>query len=156
MACDKPWFDHLVDRTGDYFCWGLVGGSAVDMLKGMCNSLKGERLIWGSQAVRMSAACASHCAAYGGLCSVLKSSMIYVRQKDDPWNSILPEAAAAGFLQIRQGLGPASRTALIFGLGMSLVQGYLIVENKLKSNVESPQPDFEELDKKQKRGGIKT
>ncbi|CAI9778372.1 unnamed protein product [Fraxinus pennsylvanica] len=104
MACDKPWFDHLVDRTGDCFCWGLVLGSAYDMLKGMRNSLKGERLIWGSQAVRMSATGASCCAAYGGLSSVFKSSMIYVRQKDDPWNSILPEAAASGFLKIAKAL----------------------------------------------------
>ncbi|CAI9778331.1 unnamed protein product [Fraxinus pennsylvanica] len=150
MVCDKPWFDRLLDQTVDYFRFGIVGGSAFNMLKGMYNSPKGERLIRGLQAVRMNAPrFGSRCAAFGGLSSVLESSMIHVRQKDDPWNSILSDAAAAGLLKMRRcrGLGPASRSALIFGSGMALLEGYLIVKNR----VQSPQPDFAEVDKKQKR-----
>ncbi|CAA3032263.1 mitochondrial import inner membrane translocase subunit TIM17-2-like [Olea europaea subsp. europaea] len=157
MVRDKTWFDHLVYHTGDYFCFGIVCGSTFHMLKGMYNSPKGGRLIRGSQAVRLYApGWASYSAAWGGLSSVFRSSMIYARQKDDSWTSILPKAATIGFLKIRQGLGPASRSALIVGSAMALVEGYLIVENKVASNVQSPQSDFEELDKKQKSGKIKT
>ncbi|CAA3015440.1 mitochondrial import inner membrane translocase subunit TIM17-2-like [Olea europaea subsp. europaea] len=126
------------------------------MLKGMYNSPKGECLIRGSQAVRLYAPrWASYSAAWGGLSSVFRSSMINVRQKDDAWTSILLEVATIGFLNMRQGLGPTSRSALIVGSAMALFEGYLnIVENKVASNVQSPQSDFEELDKMQKSGGI--
>ncbi|CAI9778361.1 unnamed protein product [Fraxinus pennsylvanica] len=153
MVHDEPWFDHLLDQTGEFFRVGIVGGPAFYTLKGMYNSPKGECLIRGLQAVRVNAPrCAGHCAVWGGLTSVFESSLIHVRKKDDPWTSVLSNAAAAGLLELCRGLGPASRSALIFGSGMAIFQGYLIVKNR----VQSPQPDFEELDKKQKRGGIKT
>lgn len=37
-------------------------------------------------------------------------SMVYVRQKEDPWNSILAGAATGGFLQMRQGARAAARS----------------------------------------------
>ncbi|CAI9777238.1 unnamed protein product [Fraxinus pennsylvanica] len=148
MQIDKPWFDRLLDQTVDYFLVGIVGGSAFNMLKGMYNSPKGERLIRGLQAVRMNAPrFGSNCGIFGGLSSVLESFMIHVRQKDDPWNSVLSDATAVGLVKMHRGLGPTSHSALIFGSGMALLEGYLIVKNR----VQSPQPDFEELDKKQKR-----
>ncbi|CAI9778374.1 unnamed protein product [Fraxinus pennsylvanica] len=102
MVCDKPWFDRLLDQTGDYFRFVIVGGSTFYMLKGMYNSPKGEPFIQGLQPVRVNAPrCTSNCGIFGGLSSVLESSMIHVRQKDDPWTSILSDAGAAGFLKMR-------------------------------------------------------
>nr|GMD84037.1 mitochondrial import inner membrane translocase subunit TIM17-2-like [Ipomoea batatas] len=35
-------------------------------------------------------------------------SMVYVRQKEDPWNSIIAGAATGGVLSLRQGLGASA------------------------------------------------
>ncbi|CAA3020854.1 mitochondrial import inner membrane translocase subunit TIM17-2-like [Olea europaea subsp. europaea] len=106
MNRGKPWFEHLVDDTGELFGYGTVSGSAFYMLKGMYNSPKGECLSRGLQAVRMNVPrFASNFGIFGGLSSVLESSMIYARQKDDPWNSILASAASFGFLRMRRGIG---------------------------------------------------
>ncbi|CAI9775021.1 unnamed protein product [Fraxinus pennsylvanica] len=143
MVHSEPWLDSLSDDIGFLFCFGISSGSAFYMLKGMYNSPKGERLIRGSQALRMNAPrFASNCAIWGGLYSVFESSMTYVRQKDDPWNNILSAAAASGFLKMRQGLGPASRSALFFGAAVALLEGWEIMDNKATSNVQS------QLDKK--------
>ncbi|CAI9778371.1 unnamed protein product [Fraxinus pennsylvanica] len=150
MVSNKPWFDRLLHETGDFFCFGIVGGSAFNM------SPKGERFIRGLQAVRVNAPlCASYCAVWGGLTSVFESSMKYVRQKDDTWTSILSDVAAAGLLNMRRGLGPSLSSSLIVSSTMELVEGYLVGQNRVASNLQSPQPNFEELHKKQKRGGIK-
>ncbi|MCE7766849.1 hypothetical protein GQL56_29940, partial [Pseudomonas putida] len=81
---------------------GAVGGSAFHFIKGIYNSPKGERFIGGTQAVRMNAPrIGGSFAVWGGLCSVFDCTMVYVRQKEDPWNSIFAGAATGGFLPVR-------------------------------------------------------
>ncbi|CAI9778309.1 unnamed protein product [Fraxinus pennsylvanica] len=147
MVSRVPWFDRLLDDTGEYFCGGIVLGSVSHMFSGMYNSPTGECLIRGSRAVRMNAPrCGGYLAVYGGLASVLESCMVYARQKDDPWNFILAGAAASGFQDMRHGLGMASRSGLALGSIRFLGVGTDILLNKIASNVQSPQLDsnFEE------------
>ncbi|KAL0426966.1 UNVERIFIED_CONTAM: Mitochondrial import inner membrane translocase subunit TIM17-2 [Sesamum latifolium] len=113
---------------------GAVGGSAFHFLKGVYNSPKGTRLVGGSQAVRMNAPrIGGSFAVWGGLFSVFDCSMVYVRQKEDPWNSIIAGAATGGFLQMRQGMGAASRSALFGGVLLALIEGAGIMLNKVMS-----------------------
>ncbi|KAF8370082.1 hypothetical protein HHK36_031882 [Tetracentron sinense] len=130
----EPCPDRILDDIGGAFGMGAVGGSAFHFLKGIYNSPKGERLIGGSQAVRMNAPrIGGSFAVWGGLFSTFDCTMVYVRQKEDPWNSIMAGAATGGFLQMRQGLGAASRSAMFGGVLLALIEGAGIMLNKVLS-----------------------
>ncbi|CAF1697058.1 unnamed protein product [Brassica napus] len=62
-------------------------------------------------------------AVFGGLFSAFDYTMVYIRKKEDPWNSIVAGAATGGFLSMRQGLAAASRSALMGGLLLALIKG---------------------------------
>ncbi|XP_052198548.1 mitochondrial import inner membrane translocase subunit TIM17-2-like [Diospyros lotus] len=130
----EPCPDRILDDVGGAFGMGAVGGSAFHFLKGVYNSPKGERLIGGSQAVRMNAPrIGGSFAVWGGLFSAFDCTMVYARQKEDPWNSIIAGAATGGFLQMRQGLPAASRSALFGGVLLALIEGAGIMLNKVLS-----------------------
>lgn len=140
----EPCPDRILDDVGGAFGMGAVGGAAFHFLKGTYNSPKGERLIGGSQAVRMNAPrVGGSFAVWGGLFSTFDCTMVYLRQKEDPWNSIIAGAATGGFLQMRQGLGAASRSAMFGGVLLALIEGAGIMLNKV---VTAPQnlPPMEE------------
>ena len=130
----EPCPDRILDDIGGAFGMGAVGGSAFHFLKGIYNSPKGGRLIGGSQAVRMNAPrVGGSFAVWGGLFSTFDCSMVYIRQKEDPWNSIISGAATGGFLQMRQGLRASSRSALFGGVLLALIEGAGIMLNKVLS-----------------------
>lgn len=130
----EPCPDRILDDVGGAFGMGAVGGAAFHFLKGIYNSPKGERLVGGSQAVRMNAPrVGGSFAVWGGLFSTFDCTMVYLRQKEDPWNSIIAGAATGGFLQMRQGLGAASRSALFGGVLLGLIEGAGIMLNKVMS-----------------------
>ncbi|KAM7275586.1 hypothetical protein ACFE04_017452 [Oxalis oulophora] len=130
----EPCPDRILDDVGGAFGMGAVGGSAFHFLKGVYNSPQGTRLIGGTQAVRMNAPrVGGSFAVWGGLFSAFDCSMVYVRQKEDPWNSIMAGAATGGFLAMRQGLGAASRSAAFGGVLLALIEGAGIMLNKVLS-----------------------
>ncbi|KAG6400407.1 hypothetical protein SASPL_137238 [Salvia splendens] len=130
----EPCPDRIFDDVGGAFGMGAVGGGAFHFLKGLYNSPKGERLIGGTQAVRMNAPrVGGSFAVWGGLFSTFDCTMVYMRQKEDPWNSIIAGAATGGFLQMRQGMGAASRSALFGGVLLALIEGAGIMLNKVMS-----------------------
>ncbi|XP_073129534.1 mitochondrial import inner membrane translocase subunit TIM17-2-like [Henckelia pumila] len=140
----EPCPDRILDGVGGAFGMGAVGGSAFHFSKGIYNSPRGERLVGGSQAVRMNAPrVGGGFAVWGGLFSTFDCTMVYIRQKEDPWNAILAGAATGGFLQMRQGFRAASRSALFSGVLLALIEGAGIMFNKI---VNAPQyfPDMEE------------
>ncbi|KAK2982954.1 hypothetical protein RJ640_006368 [Escallonia rubra] len=142
----EPCPDRILDDIGGAFGMGAVGGSAFHFLKGIYNSPKGERLIGGTQAVRMNAPrVGGSFAVWGGLFSTFDCTMVYMRQKEDPWNSIIAGAATGGFLSMRQGLGAASRSAMFGGVLLALIEGAGIMLNKLMSAPQNFPPMEEPL-----------
>lgn len=69
-------------------------------------------------------------AVWGGIFSAFDCTIVYAHQKEDPWNSIVAGAITGGFHQMRQGLGPASRSALFGGVLLALIEGAGIVLNR--------------------------
>nr|GFB10357.1 mitochondrial import inner membrane translocase subunit TIM17-2-like [Tanacetum cinerariifolium] len=127
----EPCPDRILDDIGGAFGMGAVGGTAFHFLKGVYNSPKSEHFIGGTQAVRMNAPRLSGSfAILGGLFSILDCTMVYVRQKEYPWNSIIAGAAAGGFLSLRQGAGPAVRSTVFGGVLLGLIEGAGIMLNK--------------------------
>lgn len=142
----EPCPDRILDDIGGAFGMGAVGGAAFHFLKGIYNSPKGERFIGGSQAVRMNAPrVGGSFAVWGGLFSTFDCTMVYIRQKEDPWNSIIAGAATGGFLQMRQGFGTASRSAAFGGVLLALIEGAGIMLNKLLSAPQNFPPMEEPL-----------
>ncbi|CAM8898757.1 unnamed protein product [Rhodiola kirilowii] len=138
----EPCPDRIIDDLGSSFGIGVIGGGAFHYLKGIYNSPKGERFVHGVQAMRMNAPrLGGGFAAWGGLFSISDCSLVYLRQKEDPWNSIIAGAATGGFLSMRQGLGRASRAALWGGLLLAMVEGAGIMLNKLGSMQTPPMED---------------
>eukprot|EP01018_Ginkgo_biloba_P036810 Gb_00789 [translate_table: standard] len=136
----EPCPDRILDDVGGAFGMGAVGGSVYHFIRGMYNSPKGERMVGGSQAVRMNAPrVGGSFAVWGGLFSAFDCSMVYIRQKEDPWNSIIAGAATGGFLQMRQGPRAATRSAIFGGVLLALIEGAGIMLNRVLS---APQPHY--------------
>ncbi|XP_020099069.1 mitochondrial import inner membrane translocase subunit TIM17-2-like [Ananas comosus] len=141
----EPCPDRILDDVGGAFGMGAVGGSAFHFIKGLYNSPNGERLAGGAQAVRMNAPrVGGSFAVWGGLFSAFDCSMVYLRQKEDPWNSIIAGAATGGFLQMRQGAGPAARSALFGGVLLALIEGAGIMLNRFLAVPQNLPPMMEE------------
>jgi len=136
----EPCPDRILDDIGGAFGMGAVGGSAFHFLKGLYNSPKGARFTGATQAVRLNAPrIGGSFAVWGGLFSTFDCTMVYVRQKEDPWNSIVAGAATGGFLSMRQGLGASARSAAFGGVLLALIEGAGIALNKFLS-AQQPLP----------------
>ncbi|EEC82409.1 hypothetical protein OsI_26789 [Oryza sativa Indica Group] len=128
----EPCPDRILDDVGGAFGMGAVGGSLFHFLKGTYNSPNGERLVGGAQAVRMNAPrVGGSFAVWGGLFSAFDCTMVFMRQKEDPWNSIIAGAATGGFLSMRQGPGAAGRSALVGGMLLALIEGAGLMLNRV-------------------------
>ncbi|XP_021741407.1 mitochondrial import inner membrane translocase subunit TIM17-2-like [Chenopodium quinoa] len=130
----EPCPDRILDDLGGAFAMGAVGGSVFHFIKGAYNSPKGERFLGGASTVRMSAPrTGGGFAVWGGLFSTFDCGMVYIRQKEDPWNSIFAGAATGGFLQMRQGLRSSARSAAFGGVLLALIEGAGIMFNRVLS-----------------------
>ncbi|CAM6100521.1 unnamed protein product [Calypogeia fissa] len=137
----EPCPDRILDDIGGAFSMGAVGGSAWHFIRGMKNSPRGERLLGGTQAVRINAPrIGGSFAVWGGLFSTFDCSMVYLRQKEDPWNSIAAGAATGGFLQLRAGMRSSARSAVFGGVLLALIEGAGIMLNRLTANMPQPLP----------------
>ncbi|GFS33643.1 translocase inner membrane subunit 17-1 [Actinidia rufa] len=79
-------------------------------------------------------------AVWGGLFSTFDCAAVYLSQKEDPWNSILSGAATGGLLQMRQGLGAASRSTLVGAAVIAAIEGAGIMINKIVSAQQQYMP----------------
>lgn len=137
----EPCPDRILDDVGGAFGMGAVGGSVFHFIKGSKNSPNGERLLGGFQAVRMNAPrVGGSFAVWGGIFSTFDCSAVYLRQKEDPWNSIFAGAATGGFLQLRHGTRAATRSAIFGGVLLALIEGAGLMINRMLANVAQPPP----------------
>eukprot|EP00252_Welwitschia_mirabilis_P019587 TRINITY_DN4569_c0_g1_i1.p1 TRINITY_DN4569_c0_g1~~TRINITY_DN4569_c0_g1_i1.p1 ORF type:complete len:235 (-),score=19.67 TRINITY_DN4569_c0_g1_i1:93-797(-) len=137
----EPCPDRILDDLGGAFGMGAVGGSVFHFIKGVYSSPKGERLLGGTQAVGMNAPrIGGSFAVWGGLFSVFDCTAVYLRQKEDPWNSIFAGAATGGFLQMRQGSRAAARSAVFGGVLLALIEGAGIMLNRVLSQQQQQMP----------------
>ncbi|KAL5197163.1 hypothetical protein ABZP36_000675 [Zizania latifolia] len=137
----EPCPDRILDDVGGAFGMGAVGGAMFHFVKGTYNSPNGERLAGGAQALRMNAPrVGGSFAVWGGLFSAFDCTMVYMRQKEDPWNSIIAGAATGGFLSMRQGPGAAGRSALMGGMLLALIEGAGLMLNRVLATPQNLPP----------------
>ncbi|XP_047064916.1 mitochondrial import inner membrane translocase subunit TIM17-2-like [Lolium rigidum] len=132
LSEEDPCPGRIVADAGGSFAVGAVGGSVFHFIKGVRSSPNGARMTGGLQALRMNAPrVGGSFAVWGGLFSAFNCTAVYVRQKDDPWNSIAAGAAAAGLLSVRQGLRAAAKSAATGAVLLALVEGMGLLANRV-------------------------
>nr|CAB3454900.1 unnamed protein product [Digitaria exilis] len=120
----------------------LLGGSFFHFAKGLRNSPSGARFAGGLQAMRMNVPrVAGSFAVWGGMYSACDCALVYVRQKEDPWNSILSGAAASGILSVRQGFRAVARSSMYGALLFALISGAgVMVQNSQPRSMSADVP----------------
>lgn len=120
---------------------GAVGGSVWHFVAGLRNSPRGERLLGGTQAVRINAPrLGGSFAVWGGCFASFDCTLVYLRQKEDPWNSIASGFLTGGFLQLRQGPRAALSSAVFGGVLLGFIEGLAIMLNRMTAQLPPPAP----------------
>eukprot|EP00803_Ostreobium_quekettii_P001511 evm.model.scf_274.8 EVM.evm.TU.scf_274.8 scf_274:63290-64995(+) len=113
----EPCPDRILDDIGGAFGMGAVGGGLWHLVKGLRNSPSGQRFRGGVEAIRREAPrLGGSFAVWGGLFSAFDCTLVFMRQKEDPWNSIGAGALTGGVIQLRSGLKAAARSAAFGGV----------------------------------------
>ncbi|KQK15340.1 hypothetical protein BRADI_1g22025v3 [Brachypodium distachyon] len=116
-------------------------GSTWYFLKGLRNSPNGTRLTGGIESVRMNVPrLAGSFAVWGGLYSAMDCTMVFVRRKEDPWNSIIAGAATGGILSLREGLRAAGRSALFVGALCAFMDGASLMHSRVVAEQQNLPP----------------
>ena len=83
----------ILDDIGGAFSMGAIGGGLWHSIKGARNSPRGERLLGSATAVKARVPIiGGNFAVWGGLFSAFDCTLVAIRKKEDPWNSIISGA----------------------------------------------------------------
>lgn len=119
-----PW--RIVEDCGAAFAMGTIGGSIFHGIKGYRNAPSGASRRFASSLMNIrqkATLTGTNFASWGGMFSVVDCTLAYVRQKEDPWNSIASGFITGGLLQVRQGPGAMFGAAVFGGLILGLIEG---------------------------------
>ncbi|XP_023178784.1 probable mitochondrial import inner membrane translocase subunit Tim17 3 [Drosophila hydei] len=116
----------IVEDCGCAFLMGCIGGSMFQYMRGFRNSPTGfiRSLYGGMDSVKMKTpAIAGSFAVWGATFSTVDCTMVYYRQREDSWNSIVSGAATGGILAARNGMKAIGNGALVGGLVLAMIEG---------------------------------
>eukprot|EP00308_Calcidiscus_leptoporus_P017991 CAMPEP_0119399564 /NCGR_PEP_ID=MMETSP1334-20130426/141423_1 /TAXON_ID=127549 /ORGANISM="Calcidiscus leptoporus, Strain RCC1130" /LENGTH=178 /DNA_ID=CAMNT_0007423457 /DNA_START=582 /DNA_END=1118 /DNA_ORIENTATION=- len=129
----------ILDDIGGAFAMGAIGGGIWNSVKGARNSPRGERLLGSIQSVRARApVLGGNFAVWGGLFSTFDCSLVWLRRKEDPWNSIASGALTGGVLAARGGWRAASRSAAVGGVLLAMIEGLNIFLTRMMADSSPP------------------
>mmetsp|Transcript_35021 Transcript_35021/g.91979 ORF Transcript_35021/g.91979 Transcript_35021/m.91979 type:complete len:175 (+) Transcript_35021:125-649(+) len=129
----------ILDDIGGAFSMGAIGGGVWHMVRGARNSPRGERLMGSVTAVKARVpVIGGNFAVWGGLFSSFDCTLVALRKKEDPWNSIISGAATGGVLAARGGWRAASRSAAVGGVLLAMIEGLQIALTKMMSEPTAP------------------
>ncbi|KAL5706135.1 hypothetical protein ACHQM5_024343 [Ranunculus cassubicifolius] len=132
----EPCPDRILGDIGGAFAMGCVGSTIIYYGKGIAQGAKGKRFATGLEQVRMGAPrYGGSFAVWGGLFSTFDCTMVYLRQKEDPWNSIVAGAATGAFLATRQGPRAAMISGAVGGFLLGMIEGTVILLNRFQDNL---------------------
>jgi import inner membrane translocase subunit TIM17 len=127
-----PW--RIVDDVGGAFSMGAIGGGIFHVIKGSFNAPVGARLVGGLGALQARGpVLGGQFAVWGGLFACCDCSLTAIRQKEDPWNSIISGAATGGALAARAGPRAMAQSAVVGGVLLALIEGMGIMITKMTS-----------------------
>lgn len=142
-----PW--RIVDDCGGAFTMGAIGGSVFQSVKGFRNAPAGitKRLLGSVSAIKQRAPIiGGNFAVWGGLFSTIDCSLVAIRKKEDPWNSISSGALTGAILAVRQGVPAMVGSAVIGGVLLAMIEGVGILFSRLSAEQFRPVSPLEERD----------
>ena len=144
----EPCPHRIFDDVGGAFGMGAFGGGMWLFGKGCYNAPANFRLRGGLEAVRTGAPrTGGSFAVWGGLFSTFDCTLVALRKKEDPWNSIAAGALTGGVLQLRQGARAAAKSAAFGGVLLALIEGIGIVVTRVAApNAAPPIADVAPVD----------
>ena len=133
----------IIEDIGGAFAFGAIGGGVWHLGKGALQSPRGSRLsgALGNCAAR-APVMGGQFAVWGGLFACCDCGLSALRQKEDPWNSIMSGAATGGILAARAGPRAMASAAVVGGIILALIEGMGIWMNNYFS---MPPPGMEEM-----------
>ncbi|XP_035229659.1 mitochondrial import inner membrane translocase subunit Tim17-B-like isoform X1 [Stegodyphus dumicola] len=134
-----PW--RIVDDCGGAFTMGAIGGAVFQSIKGFRNAPSGTtRRLQGSLAAIKQRApiIGGNFAVWGGLFSTIDCSLVHIRKKEDPWNSIASGALTGAVLAVRNGTGAMIGSAVIGGVLLALIEGMGILFTRYSAEQFKP------------------
>ena len=127
-----PW--RVIDDIGGAFSMGAIGGGIFHTIKGSWNAPKGARIHRALSAMQARGpVLGGQFAVWGGLFACCDCSLTAIRQKEDPWNSIISGAATGGVLAARAGPRAMASAAAVGGVLLALIEGMGIMFTKMTS-----------------------
>lgn len=136
-----PW--RIVDDVGGAYCMGAIGGGLFHAIKGSWNSPRGGKLMGSMTNMQARGpVLGGQFAVWGGLFACCDCSLTAIRQKEDPWNSIISGAATGGVLAARAGPRAMAQSAVVGGVLLALIEGMGIMFTKMAS---PPVPTAEQM-----------
>lgn len=140
-----PW--RIVDDCGGAFTMGAIGGSVFQSIKGFRNAPSGitQRLAGSLSAIQQRAPIiGGNFAVWGGLFSTIDCSLVAIRKKEDPWNSISSGALTGAILAVRQGVPAMVGSAVIGGVLLAMIEGVGILFSRISAEQFKPISPLEE------------
>ncbi|XP_053377779.1 mitochondrial import inner membrane translocase subunit Tim17-B-like [Mercenaria mercenaria] len=134
-----PW--RIVDDCGGAFSMGLLGGSVFHGISGFRNAPSGNyRRLYGSITNIKAKApiTGGNFAVWGGLFSAIDCSLVYMRKKEDPWNSITSGALTGAILSIRKGKAAMIGSAVVGGVLLAMIEGIGILITRYTAEQFNP------------------
>lgn len=137
-----PW--RIIDDCGGAFTMGAIGGAVFQGIKGFRNAPSGinKRFLGSLMSIKQrSPIIAGNFALWGGMFSTIDCTLVQLRKKEDPWNSIISGAATGGILAARNGLPAMAGSAIIGGVLLALIEGVGIFFTHMSAEQFKP-PSF--------------
>jgi import inner membrane translocase subunit TIM17 len=120
---------------------GAIGGGVFHLIRGSWNAPKNSRLTGAlNAATARGPVLGGQFAVWGGLFACCDCSLTAIRQKEDPWNSIMSGAATGGILAARAGPKAVAQSAVVGGVLLGLIEGMGIMLNKMLTP-DMPSPE---------------
>jgi len=118
-----PW--RIIDDVGGAFSLGCIGGGIWHSIKGARVAPKGARLAGSLSSIQARApVLGGQFAVWGGLFASCDCTLTSIRQKEDPWNSIISGAVTGGLLASRAGPQAMASSAAVGGVLLALIEGF--------------------------------
>ncbi|XP_017085698.1 mitochondrial import inner membrane translocase subunit Tim17-B [Drosophila eugracilis] len=137
----------IVDDCGGAFAMGCFGGGLFQGLKGFRNAPQGfrRRFAGGLSAVKArSPTIGGSFASWGCVFSIVDCTLVHLRKKEDPWNSIMSGTIAGGILSSRNGVAAMLGSAIVGGVLLSMIEGIGILFTRISAEqFRNPEPQAE-------------
>ncbi|KRY90149.1 Mitochondrial import inner membrane translocase subunit Tim17-B, partial [Trichinella pseudospiralis] len=134
-----PW--RIVDDCGGAFSMGLVGGGIFHYIRGVKHSPAGfsKRLMSGFTMLKERAPIVGgQFAIWGGVFSAVDCTLVKLRRKEDPWNSIASGAITGAIITVRNGIGTMIGSAIMGGVILAMLEGTGIMLTRLTADQFKP------------------